>query len=353
MTKKYNFLKNILITLSLLTISSVIGGLFSYMDIKEHVSTIFIFGIFLISLMTEGYLYGIFSAFCGMFIVNYVFTYPYYAFNFNIPNNLISALVMVSIAILTNMLTTKIKEQEITKAEAEAERMRANLLRAVSHDLRTPLTTIYSATTTLRNKGQALTQAQKDSMLLHIQEDSEWLVRMVENLLSVTRIDNQQIRLKKTPTILDELIDSVMTKFSSRYPQQEVNVEIPDKLIMIPIDTLLMEQVLINLLENALFHANGMTMLQLKVTSENKLARFQVIDNGSGIEADILPHIFDHYSSSATKNTAERNRHFGIGLPLCSTIIRAHGGKISANNRPEGGAVFSFTLTTEEIDYDE
>ena len=147
------------------------------------------------------------SAIVSMLAVNYAFTYPYFALNFIIPVNLISAVIMVTVAVLTGMLTAKIKLHEAEKAESERERMRANLLRAVSHDLRTLLTAIYGAGSMLRDKRKNLTEQQQDEMLQSIREDSEWLVRMVENLLSVTRIDRG--KFNKTPTILDELVDSV------------------------------------------------------------------------------------------------------------------------------------------------
>lgn len=172
------------------------------------------------------------------------------------------------------MLTTRVKQHKAAKAESEKERMRANLLRAVSHDLRTPLTTIYSASSTLLDKREQLTDQQRDLMLKSIQEDSEWLVRMVENLLSITRIGSERIEIAKTPVILDELIDSAMTKFHSRYPGQEVALELPEDMVAIPVDAILIEQVLINLLENAVLHAEGMSTLSLRVFTLGRQAIF-------------------------------------------------------------------------------
>lgn len=127
--------------------------------------------------------------------------------------------------------------------------MRANLLRAVSHDLRTPLTTIYGASSALLESKDEFTKEQKDQMLEGIRQDSEWLYRMVENLLSITRLDGDNVKILKTPIALDELLDSVLVRFQKRYGTQEVQLFIPDELIVIPMDAILMEQVLINLLE--------------------------------------------------------------------------------------------------------
>jgi len=345
--------KNILLAGLIIVLAFVLSVLFEKLDVHEHITTIFAFAVFLISLLTEGYVYGVVSAVISMLAVNYAFTYPYFALNFTIPENLISAIIMVTVAVLTGMLTTKIKVQEAEKAESERERMRANLLRAVSHDLRTPLTTIYSASSMLCEKRNHLTEQKQDEMLRSIQEDSEWLVRMVENLLSVTRIDSGKIKINKTPTILDELIDSVMTKFLNRYPEQKVTLDIPDEIIVIPMDTILIEQVLINLLENAVYHAVGMTNLSLRVFTLGKQAVFEIADDGCGIREDRLKHIFTGNYEMSENSADERKRNVGIGLSVCVTIIKAHDGEITAENRKSGGALFRFNLETENMIDDE
>ena len=190
--------RNTVIMISIFAIAVAGSLIFEHLDVHEHISTIFVFAVFLTSLLTDGYLYGIISAFAGMLAVNYAFTYPFFALNFIIPANFISAIIMITIAFLTSMLTTKVKRQEALKAEGEKERMRANLLRAVSHDLRTPLTTIYGASTTLLENQGTFSPEQQEAMLRGIQEDSDWLMRMVENLLSITKIDSGKIKIIKT-----------------------------------------------------------------------------------------------------------------------------------------------------------
>lgn len=348
-----NATKNVLLSVTILLAAFVLSIFMQSLDVQEHIPTLFIFAVFLISLLTDGYVYGVLSAVAGTLAVNYAFTYPYFAMNFTIRGNLISAVIMVTIAIMTGMLTTKRKQYEATKAESEMERMRANLLRAVSHDMRTPLTTIYSASSTLRNKMKMLTDEQQDTMLKSIQKDSEWLVRMVENLLSITRINNEKIIVTKTPVILDELIDSVMTKFLNRYPNQKVILDIPDDIVVIPVDTILIEQVMINLLENAVFHAEGMTQISLRVFTLGQQAIFEVADNGCGIRKDRLRHIFTGSYEAQEVTADSRKQNVGIGLSVCATIIKAHGGEISAENRKSGGALFRFTLGTEDMTDDE
>ena len=226
--------------------------------------------------------------------------------------------------------------------------MRANLLRAVSHDLRTPLTTIYGSSTTLLENSSAMTEEQKKKIVAGIKEDSEWLVRMVENLLSITRIDSGQVKILKTPTVLEELIDAVILKFKKRYPAQRVEIEIPDEMIVIPMDAMLMEQVIVNILENAVQHAKGMTLLKLRVFTLGKQAIFEVKDDGCGISQKRLGTLFTGYGPQEYEIADGRKKNAGIGLSVCATIIKAHGGSIKAENAKTGGAVFRFVLDTEE-----
>lgn len=354
MKKISEYIKDSLITVALLCLSFIISMLFQYIfEVQEHITTVFVFAVFLVSLLTKGYVYGLLAAFVGTIAVNYAFTFPYFSLNFTIPVNFISGIIMIVISILTSALTTKLKRHEATKAEGEKERMRANLLRAVSHDLRTPLTTIYGSSTTLLENSSTMTEEQKNNIVKGIKEDSEWLVRMVENLLSITRIDSGQVKIIKTPTVLEELIDSVILKFKKRYPMQKVEIEIPDEVILIPMDAILIEQVIVNILENAVQHADKMTKLTLRVFIIDNRAIFEIKDNGCGIEPDRLDAIFTGYYTSKEEIADSQKKNAGIGLSVCATIIKAHGGDIKAENIKTGGAVFRFTLDTEDENHDE
>lgn len=342
-------LKSILITASILCASFVISILLQNdLGIPEHVTTTVAFGVFLISMLTPGYVYGIIAAFAGTIVINYAFTFPYFRLNFTIPTNLFSAITMIIIAVLTSALTTKVKYHEAVKAEGEKERMRANLLRAVSHDLRTPLTTIYGSATALLDDTGSLSEPQKEKMLRGIKEDSEWLVRMVENLLSITRIDSGKVKIVKSPVVLEELIDSVILKFRKRYPNQLLELDIPDEIALIPMDAILIEQVIINILENAVQHAAGMTRLSLRVCLLANQAIFEIQDDGCGIREDRLPRLFTGFFAPEDAPADSQRRNAGIGLSVCATIIKAHGGDIDARNLKTGGAVFRFTLNLED-----
>ena len=229
--------------------------------------------------------------------------------------------------------------------------MRGNLLRAVSHDLRTPLTSIYGATSVIMDNYDSISKEKQIKLLGEIHEDSQWLIRMVENLLSVTRIDDSVTKITKTPVVLDELLDSVIVKFNKHYPNQKVKVSVPNEFISIPMDAILIQQVLMNLMENAIMHAKGMTELEVVVRIEGDKAIFEIKDNGCGIPTDRIKHLFTGYldRDSSIPTDGSRN-NMGIGLSVCSTIIKSHGGSIYAQNRPEGGALFGFSLDLEEED---
>ena len=170
---------------------------------------------------------------------------------------------------------------------------------------------------------------------------------MVENLLSVTRVDTSTVRLSKNDTVLEELIDAVLVKFHKHYPDTEVHVEIPEEFVSIPMDAMLISQVLMNLLENAVFHAKGMKNLWLRVEVKGLWAYFYVEDDGCGIPEEKLPKLFTGMLNSEAPMDQSRSS-MGIGLSVCSAIIKAHGGEIWANKRAGGGTEVGFRLEMED-----
>ena len=322
--------------------------LFRSFNTKTMTPMIFVLGVFLVSWRTQGYVFGIAASLISVLAVNWAFTYPYWAFDLISPECISAAVVMLVVATMTGTLTTRLKKQEKLKAEAETERMRGNLLRAVSHDLRTPLTSIYGSCSAIVEDFDNIPREKQLLLLKDMQSDAQWLNRMVENLLSVTRVDADKVRLSKHSVVLEELIDTLLVKFYKHYPDQTVQVEIPEEFVSIPMDPMLIEQVLMNLLENAVFHAHGMRNLWLRVEIRNKDAVFSVEDDGCGISEDRMAQLFTGIlDSKAPVDSARSN--MGIGLSVCKTIIKAHGGELKAKNRAEGGTVFQFSLEMEEL----
>lgn len=347
--KYFRIFKDTVITIGVLCISFLLCLIIQYIFKDDTlVPAVFVLGVFIISSVTKGYVYGIIASFVSVLAINFAFTFPYFAVNFTITENLISAVILIVITIATCGFTVKSKKSETIKAESEKEKMRANLLRAISHDLRTPLTAIYSAGSTLLQNRKKLSDEQQEKMLTAICEDAQWLSRMVENLLSITKLDGGKVKIIKTPIVLEELIDSVLVKFKKRYPTQKVEIDIPKEFVMISMDAILIEQVILNILENAVQHAEGMTELSLKVFTISSKVIFEIKDDGCGIEGEKLDTIFTgSYSSKGLSTDANRN-NAGIGLSVCATIIKAHGGEIKAENLKSKGAVFRFVLDKED-----
>ncbi len=350
MTRYKRLITDAIFTLAILLIMFLLSlWIQDLLQTRTLIPMIFVLGVFLVSWRTQGYFWGITASLISVLAVNYAFTYPYYAIDLISPECVSSAIVMLVVATMTGALTTRIKRQEQIKAESERERMRANLLRAVSHDLRTPLTTIYGSCSAIIENYDSLRKDQHIKLLREMHEDSRWLIRMVENLLSVTRIDGDRVQVTKVPTVLEELIDAVLLKFRKHYPDQSVEVDIPEDFISIPMDAMLIQQVLINLLENAVQHAKGMTTLTLQVTTTGNWARFSVTDDGCGIPPSHMEKLFSGYLEHSEAPTDGSRQGMGIGLSVCSTIITAHGSEIHAENRKSGGTSFYFSLEMEAV----
>ena len=321
------------------------------LNIETMIPPIFILAVFLISINTEGYFYGILASLVGTLAINFAFTFPYFQFDFVNSENVLSAIILLIISIMTCALTAKTREQERINAEIDKEKMKANLLRAVSHDLRTPLTTIYGSSSMIVEGHDSLNDEQILNLARGIKDDSDWLISMVENLLTVTRIDNDLVSIVKKPTVLDELIDSVLLKMDKRFPEQKIIIDIPNDFVVIAMDAVLIQQVLLNLLENAIHHAKGMDELRLHVYIENNKAIFEVIDNGEGIDKEKIKTLFKGTLDKKYHHIDSKKKSMGIGLSVCASIINAHNGTISARNL-EKGSCFTFTLDMEDTVYD-
>jgi two-component system sensor histidine kinase KdpD len=278
--------------------------------------------------------------------VDYAFTEPYWAVSFVITGFPLTFFVMMFISISTGMIVSRARRAAAVAREAERQRTYADLLRAVSHDIRTPLAGIMGATNVLLDQEEELTRQQRRELLTGAHEDAEWLIRVVENLLSVTRIGGDAARLNKSWEVAEEVIEGAVAKFSKRHGDIAAKVSLPDEILMVPMDPLLMQQVLTNLLENAALHGGEVTEVSISLTKAGEQAVICVEDNGCGIAAEKLKTIFDGNADSGSWGDTKRN--MGIGLSVCRTIVMAHGGSIYAENNETGGARFRVVLPMKE-----
>ena len=174
---------------------------------------------------------------------------------------------------------------------------------------------------------------------------------MVENLLSITRISGaEETSIEKSPELVEELVGEVVLNFKKRCPEVKLGVKIPDEPLMVGVDAMLIEQVLMNLMDNAVKHAQGMTELNVRVFKCKDEVHFCVMDNGGGLDPKIIPMLFSGYIDPDKGKSSDSNRFRGIGLAACQAIVSAHGGTIRGDNLPDGGAIFEFTLPMEDIE---
>lgn len=309
---------------------------------------IFVLAVLIISRLTSGYFYGLAASIVSVFAVNYVFTYPFLAFNFTLTGYPVTFLSMLAVSLITSALTSQVKHQEQIRIEIEKEKMRATLLRAISHDLRTPLTSIIGSTSVVLENEDSLSPEKKRELLSEVIAESQWLIQMVENLLSITKINSEGAKVHKREEIVEEILSETVTNFRSRYPAATIHVSVPDEVLIVPMDAILIEQVLFNLLENAIIHGKTVTSIELSVTLENQFAKFSIADNGKGIADEVFPHLFEDTGWYEDESRSDGKRNMGIGLSVCYSIVRAHGGEIHAVNNPSGGATFYFLLPLEE-----
>lgn len=297
MRKKNQVLYNILITAGILVSASLICIIMQqFSESDTHVPLLFVLAVLFISRFTDGYLYGIVASMIAVVGVNYVFTYPYFEINFNLAGYPLTSVVMLAVACSVSALTTQIKRQEQIRLEVEKEKMRGNLLRAVSHDIRTPLTSMMGAASVLSDNYEDLTDEERKEFAGNMKAEAQWLIRIVENLLTITRIENGDngTQIVKEEELVEEIVSSAVLKFKKRFPDVEIVVKMPEELLLVPMDGILIEQVLVNLLENAVFHGKTTSKVEIRVEDQENRVFFFVEDNGDGIREAVLPHINDN-----------------------------------------------------------
>lgn len=317
---------------------------------STHAAPVFILAVSLIARFTRGYAWGVAASFVSVLCVNTVFTYPYWRFDLSIAGYPLTFACILIVSLLVSTLTTRLNRLDELRFEMRAESMRANLLRAVSHDLRTPLASIVGASSTLLENPD-LSEETRRELLGAINMDARWLTRVTENLLSVTKFAGGRVELKKEAEVVEEIVSNAIVKFRKEHPDLRFVVERPDRILLALMDATLIVQVLINLFDNAVEHG-GATRIDVSIAREADRVRVTVADNGSGMDPARLRTIFDANTESTDANGDSR-RNMGIGLSVCRSILLAHGGDITARNLPGGGAAFEFTLIPEGEDTDE
>ncbi|MFH1080733.1 MAG: sensor histidine kinase KdpD [Pseudomonadota bacterium] len=234
------------------------------------------------------------------------------------------------------------KEAHEERLKAEAQNVRNTFLSSVSHDLRSPLAVVAGAASTLLEKEASLDRSDRLELLHTIHEETDRLERIIRNVLNLTRLDSGTITVHKEWQPLEEIIGVVLNRFADRFRERSLVLKIPPDLPLIPFDTLLMEQVLSNLLENALRHTPPGTPVEITVTPQKSAVMIEIGDRGPGIPAHEEETVFKKFTRGTHTQMGA-----GIGLAICRVIVEAHGGRIWVENRLGGGAVFKFVIPVE------
>ena len=240
-------------------------------------------------------------------------------------------------------------EREEAAILAKSERLRANLLRSLGHDLRTPLTSISgSAGILLEDKG-ALAPEKRHELASNIYDDSLWLINLVENLLSVTRIEDGTMQLKLNSELMDDAINEAVSHLSRESQGYNVVVHHPSEFILARMDIALIVQVLVNIIDNAVKYTPKGSTIEISSRRQGSNVLVEVADNGPGIPDIDKPRIFDMFYTSSSNKPVDARRSLGLGLSLCKSIVNAHGGDISVADNMPHGTVVRFTLPAEEV----
>jgi two-component system sensor histidine kinase KdpD len=232
--------------------------------------------------------------------------------------------------------------------EAEAERLRANLLRSISHDLRTPLTSISGNADILLSNGNQIKADLRRQLYQNIYNDSEWLINLVENLLFVTRIDNGVMPIHTEPEVLQEIIPEALNSLVKRAKEHSVFLEMSEELLVVKMDARLFMQVLVNIVDNAIKYTPAGSTIKIRAFQRDSQAVVEVADTGCGISGEDKQKVFEMFYT-ANKQFGDSRRGIGLGLPLCQSIVHAHNGTIHIADNVPSGVVVSFALNLEEV----
>ena len=352
----FNTLHTLPITIACMTAATLTANaLFHLSGNAINVSIIYILAILLHAQYTKCYSAGIIASIYSVFWVNYAYTYPYMTLNFTLSGYPLTFVGMTfiscftsSICIMLSKQSAQIQEKDRMLMQAEKETMRANLLRAISHDLRTPLTSISGNAGILMENGAVLDEEKRRYLYRSIYDDSMWLINLVENLLSLTRMGNGSVSLNIRPELLDEVFHEALSHLDRNAEQHHISVELEDDLLMADMDARLIVQVVINLVNNAIKYTPAGSHISLSAVRAGPFVQVEVSDDGPGIADSAKQKIFDMFYT-ADNSRGDGRRGLGLGLSLCRSIITAHGGEISVQDHQPHGSVFRFTLRASEV----
>ena len=354
---KFPSWKELFYSLLVLGIATLIGLLFSYLGFTEaNIITIYLLAILLASLVTTSRWCSLLNSFASVLIFNFFFTEPKFTLHAYEKGYPVTFAVMFIASWITGTLAVRVKEHGKKAAEAELlaqkEQLRANLLRSISHDLRTPLTSISGNASNLLSNASSFDEDTKRLIYSDIYDDAIWLINLVENLLSVSRMEDGKMILHMQTELMDEIITEALQHIDKRSSEHIINVRHEDELLLAKIDGRLIVQVIINLVDNAIKYTSKDTEITIRTKKENGWIVVEVADTGDGIPDEEKNRVFEMFFTGGN-TIADSRRSIGLGLFLCKSIIEAHGGWLKLYDTTPHGSTFCFTLPAGEVNLHE
>ena len=244
------------------------------------------------------------------------------------------------------------REKEEAAVLAKNEQLRANLLRSISHDLRTPLTSISGNADTLLHCYDALDEPTRQQIFTDIYDDSQWLTGLVENLLSATKITDGSVKLQLSDQVLEDVVSEALRHIDRRAEEHHITVDCGEIPLLVRVDAGLIMQVVINLVNNAVKYTPAGSNIRITAVQREKLAEVCVSDDGPGIPDERKERVFEMFFTGGNP-IGDSRRSLGLGLTLCQAIIHAHHGEMTLKDNFPHGCVFSFTLPLSEVNLNE
>ena len=364
-SKAFSVFKDAAICLVMLTAATLAGYAFKAFQLADaDIIMLYIIAVLVISIFTSKIYFCLISSLVGVVLFNCFFTYPEFSFSVHDAGYPVTFVTMFITAFIAGTLANKLKrniliaeqnarEKEEAALLAQNEQLRANMLRSISHDLRTPLTSISGNASTLISGGDTLDESARQQIYTDIYSESMWLIEMVENLLYATRIEDGRMQLNISVEILDDIVQEAVRHTKRTYPKRNIIVDMYDEIIPVMADANLIVQVIVNLMDNAVKYSDEDSDVTVSVRRENAYAVvISVSDHGTGISDEEKEKVFDMFYTGGSRSSDSR-RSLGLGLALCRSIITSHGGTISISDNIPNGTVVSFTLPIGEVDLNE
>lgn len=340
--------KHFLAMVLILLVATGIAYGFMKLHVQEtNIVLVYVLAVLFIAWYTNSFIWGIAASFIGTAVFNFFFTQPVFTFSVYDSEYFLTFFCMIVVAVFSATLTLKARKYALQvyqeRKQVEQEQYRANLLRSISHDLRTPLMGIMGTSEMIIDMSEK--QDPRRALAEDIYQDADWLHGLVENILGLTRLQDEKVNMNRNVEALEEILSSAVSHVEKSHPDYEINVSLPEEYIEISADARLLSQVFINLLDNAVKHTPKGKEIKVTVRlRQDSYVEIVVSDTGEGIAEEDLPHIFELFYTSV-KREADSRHGIGLGLAVSKLVVEAHNGTITAENRKDGtGAVFRVLL---------